>query len=95
MTPSRPPLPVLLLAVALSGPLAGCAQVAETPQQVAERRAADCGQLGFTPDSEGYRLCLLLQDTNERLGYLERRLAWIESDVLSRPGWYGPRRWWW
>jgi hypothetical protein len=75
-------------------PLVGCAQLVETPEQVAERRQESCTQAGFAEGSEGYRLCLLIQETNERLALLERRLAYMESDVYLRGGIYAPYRYW-
>jgi hypothetical protein len=74
----------LLLALIL--PLAACAGLArETREERDARLAADCTAAGFTAASDAYRLCLLLQATNERLAYVERRLAFIEQDVRFAP----------
>jgi hypothetical protein len=68
---------MLLLAL-----LAGCATAPpETPAERLARQGADCATAGFQRDTESYRLCLLLQEQNERLAALERRLAFIEQDV--------------
>ena len=72
--------------------LAGCAAAArETPEERTARRNADCTAAGLKPDSEGFRLCLLIQETNERLDTVERRLRFIEQD--TRFSGY-PQRWW-
>lgn len=83
----RWPLLVLLLG--------GCAtQPPETPAEMAARRELACQAAGFTPDSPDLRLCLLLQQTNERLAAVEQRLTWIEQQMSlgGRP--FGPV-WWW
>ena len=80
--------PALLLAALL----AGCATVPpETPAEATARRGLSCTEAGFEADTPDFRLCLLLQQTNERLAAVERRLGWIEQDAsllaaLSRPG---------
>lgn len=69
-------------ALALVLPLAACATAPpETPAERVARQGADCTAAGFQRDTEAYRLCLLLQEQNERMGALERRLAFIEQDV--------------
>ncbi len=69
--------------------LAGCSvPPEETPEEARARRTADCRTAGFTPDSPELRLCLLLQQTNERLAVLDRRLSRIEQDVQF-DGFYG------
>ena len=82
------PAPALLLLT-----LAGCATAPpETPAERVARQGADCTAAGFQRDTEAYRLCLLLQEQNERLAALERRLAFIEQDVRfpRLGGYYGP-----
>ncbi len=80
------------LALAL---LAGCATVApETPAEAVARRELSCREAGFEAESPEFKLCLLLQQTNERLAAVERRLGWLEQDTsLARPR-LGPG-WWW
>jgi hypothetical protein len=74
--------------------LAGCASVApETPQERQARFQAACNEAGFKADSEEYKLCLLIQQQNDRLSAVERRLGFIESDVNAPPLFY-PRGWW-
>jgi hypothetical protein len=70
----------LTIFLSLALPLAACAAW-ETPEQRDARLAADCTASGFTTGSDAYRLCLLLQATNDRLAYVERRLGFIEQDV--------------
>ena len=81
---------LLLLAL-----LAGCATVPpETLAEQAARRQLSCTEAGFAADSPEFRLCLILQETNERLAAVERRLGWLEQDAsLARP-YLGPG-WWW
>lgn len=81
----------LLLALLLGG----CTLPAqETPAETAARRQVACEAAGFTPDSPDLRLCLLLQQTNERLATVEQRLTWIEQQMSlgGRP--FGPPGWW-
>lgn len=84
---------LLLLIVAMA--LAGCAALPqpETPEQALTRRTATCQQAGIGESTPEFRLCLLLQQTNERLDAVERRLSWIEQDVRFPPPYYG--RYWW
>lgn len=83
--------PALLLA--LLG-LAGCAVPVETPAEAQARRAVGCEESGFTRDSPDFRLCILLQEANERLDAVERRLRFIEQDVrFAGPPYYRP--YWW
>ncbi|MEZ5848677.1 MAG: hypothetical protein R3C70_18160 [Geminicoccaceae bacterium] len=58
-----------------------CACATEDPQALLEADRADCVSLGFKPESESFALCLLLQDQNRRLSYIESRLGFIELDV--------------
>ena len=75
--------------------LAGCASVRpETPEERQARYQAACNEAGLQKDSEAYRLCLLIQQQNDRLTAVERRLGFIQSDLNSPPLFY-PRRWWW
>lgn len=84
--------PLLLAALAA---LAGCSlPPPETPEEANARRTADCRSAGFAPESSEFRLCLLLQQTNERLAVVDRRLRRIEQDVQFS-GAYGYRRGWW
>ena len=74
--------------------LAGCASVrSETPQERQARFQAACNEAGFKADTEAYKLCLLIQQQNDRLTAVERRLGFIESDVNAPPLFF-PRRWW-
>lgn len=74
--------------------LAGCAlPAAETPAQIDARRQTSCTEAGFAEGTPDFRLCLLLQQTNERLAAVERRLALIDQDWrLTRP-YFGPWGW--
>ena len=73
--------------------LGGCAVAArETPEERAARLQGDCTAAGFQPATEAFRLCLLLQQQDERLAALERRLGFIEQDVRLPP--LRPYRYW-
>ena len=72
--------------------LAGCATAArETPEERTARLNADCTAAGFKPDTESFRLCLLIQHTNDRLDWSSAACASIDQDI-GAPGY--PRRWW-
>ena len=84
-------LPTLL---PLSALLAGCTvPPAETPAEALARRQVSCTESGFTEGTADFRLCLLLQQTNERLAAVEQRLRWIEQDTSLRGPYFGPG-WW-
>ena len=51
-------------------------------------------EMGFAEGTPDFRLCVLLQQTNERLASVERRLSWIEQDVRFAGPYFGPG-WWW
>lgn len=72
---------------------AGCAAgVRETPEERTARLQDTCQGAGFVPGSESFRLCLLIQGTNERLAAVERRLVFIEQDTrFSGFGFHNPR----
>jgi hypothetical protein len=79
---------------ALAAGLGGCAvPPQETPAETLARRQLDCTDSGFTQGTPDFRLCVLLQQTNERLASLDRRLSWIERDVRF-PGPFFGRGWW-
>jgi hypothetical protein len=83
-----------LVAVAGLLLLAGCAAgVPETPQERQARFQAACNEAGFKADTEANKLCLLIQQQNDRLDAVERRLGFIQSDLNSPPLYY-PYRWW-
>jgi hypothetical protein len=82
---------------ALAGPLAGCAlPPLETPAEAQARQGQSCKEAGFTEGSENFRLCLLLQQTNERLAGVERRLGILEQQTAfpPGPGFYRRPYWW-
>lgn len=84
-----------LAAIAGLALLAGCATTPpETPQERQARFQAACNEAGFKADTEAYKLCLLIQQQNDRLSAVERRLGFIQSQVDTPPLFY-PRRWWW
>ena len=63
------------------------------PAEALTRRQTSCADAGFTADTPDFRLCLLLQQTNERLTAVERRLSALEQDwTLTRP-YFGPWPW--
>jgi hypothetical protein len=76
--------------------LAGCATTPpETPEQAAERRAVSCTEGGFAKDSDAYKVCLMLEQQNDRLDAMEERLRLIESQTVYGPAFPYPRRWYW
>jgi hypothetical protein len=83
-------VPALLLSVLV----AGCAVAPpETPAEAAARREVSCTAFGFTVDTPDFRLCLLLQQTNERLAAVEQRLSWVEQNTRLPGPYFGPG-WW-
>ena len=82
------------LAWAAAALLAGCTTAPpETPAEVVARRELSCTEAGLESGTPDFRLCLILQQTNDRLAAVERRLAWLERDAgFSRP-FFGPG-WW-
>lgn len=86
----------LLPLLAVPG-LAGCSlPPVETPAEAQARRIASCQEAGIAADTPEFRLCVLLQQTNDRLDVLERRLTRIEQDVrFPGPYPYYGSPWWW
>ena len=81
-------------AVCLAMLLGGCATVApETPAERLARRELSCKEAGFTEATPDFRLCLLLQQTNERLAAVEQRLRWLDQETSWPRPFYGPG-WW-
>jgi hypothetical protein len=78
----------------LAAGLGGCTvPPQETPAEALVRRQLDCTESGFAEGTPDFRLCVLLQQTNEHLASVDRRLTWIEQDTrFSRP--YFGRGWW-
>jgi hypothetical protein len=73
--------------------LAGCRSVAEIEQAAAEARRTSCLEAGFVEGTDAYRLCLLLQETQERIVRLERRIDLLDSEVSRIWSWGTLRRW--
>ena len=65
--------------------LVGACATPETPEQRQVRLAQNCAASGFKPDSDSYRLCLLIQQQSDRLAVVERRLSFIEQDTRFPP----------
>jgi hypothetical protein len=64
----------------------GCATVQkESPEAYAARLQASCTEAGFQRDTESYRLCLLIQDTNERLDAVEQQVRYVDMNTSFRP----------
>ena len=90
----KPPVRALAPALAAAALAGGCAAgPVETPAEAAARRQASCQEAGFAEGTPDFRLCLILQQTNERLGAVERRLAWIEQQTRLPGPYFGPG-WW-
>jgi outer membrane murein-binding lipoprotein Lpp len=82
-----------LIAVTLGLPLvAGCAPQEEIRAQIAEAQRLDCLAAGFEPDTDAFRLCLLIQDTNQRIAAVERRVDFLDSRAAFYP--WSRRSWW-
>ena len=80
--------PASILSCLLLLGLVGCTDI--DPAILAEHDRTACEELGFERDSDSWKLCLLLQDQNRRLAYIENRIGFIELDVdrygyLHRP----------
>jgi hypothetical protein len=83
------------VAVIAATPPTGCAlPPQETPAEALARRQLSCTEAGFQEGTPDFRLCVLLQQTNERLENVERRLGWIEQDVRFPPPYAGWPYWW-
>jgi hypothetical protein len=66
--------------------ISGCATVQkESPEVYAARLQANCTEAGFQRDTESYRLCLLIQNTNERLDAVEQQLRYVDMRTSFRP----------
>ena len=74
--------------------LAGCTSAAgESPAEVAARRELGCTEAGFAAATPEFRLCLMLQQTNERLAAVERQLQWLNQQTVWPRAYFGPG-WW-
>jgi len=82
-----------LTLVALGLVLAGCQSTAELEQAAAEARRASCLEAGFAEGSDAYRLCLILQETQDRIARLERRIDLLDSELSRVWTWGALRRW--
>ena len=92
---SRSRVSRILAAAALlvTGLAAGCATKPETPAEAASRRELGCKEAGFVEATPEFRLCLMLQQTNERLAALERQLRWQDQQLAWPRPFVGPG-WW-
>jgi hypothetical protein len=82
----------LLIAAGILLLISGCATVQkESPEAYVARLQANCTEAGFQRDTENYRLCLLIQGTNERLDAVEQQLRYVDMNTRWRPYPY----WWW
>jgi len=75
--------PPRLVVGALGLLLLTACQTGPTLEELQAVDVAACDAAGFEPGSDAHGLCLLLQTTNRRLAFLERRLDFIELDVRS------------
>ena len=82
----------LLIAAGILLLISGCATVQkESPEAYVARLQANCTEAGFQRDTENYRLCLLIQGTNERLDAVEQQLRYVDMNTSFRPY----HHWWW
>ncbi|MCB2056266.1 MAG: hypothetical protein KDE35_18760 [Geminicoccaceae bacterium] len=68
------------LVIALGTCLALSACAVPDPVDLAAMDALECTEAGFEPDTDTYRLCLMLQAYDRRLRSIETRLGFIELD---------------
>jgi hypothetical protein len=73
--------------------LAGCQSAAEIERAAAEARRTSCLEAGFTEGTDAYRLCLILQEAQDRIGRLERRIDLLDSELSQLWTWGALRRW--
>lgn len=75
--------PLVLLALL---PLAACAEPL-APADLARIDRRTCEEAGFAQGADAFRLCLLIQDQNRRIGHLESEVTrlGIRSDSLLYP----------
>lgn len=72
--------------------VAGCQSAAELEQAAVEARRTSCLEAGFAEGSDAYRLCLILQETQDRIARVERRIDFLDAEIsgLRTFGrWYG------
>jgi hypothetical protein len=72
--------------------LAGCAQTVQSPESIMAARMESCRAAGFMEDSDAFRLCLLVEQLNDRIDRLERR---IDLYAIDRPLYRPWSPYWW
>ncbi len=70
-----------LLVAAFVPLLAGCESAAERRAAFEAAISESCRSQGFTEGTDAFRMCLLLERTNARIGILENRLDQLELDI--------------
>ena len=75
--------PLLLLALL---PLAACVEPL-APADLARIDQETCAEAGFAPNADAFKLCLLIQDQNRRIGLLESEVTrlGLRSDSFLYP----------
>lgn len=73
--------------------LVGCQTPAEYERVLAQTRVEDCKAAGFIENTDPFRLCLMIRETNERIERVERRIDFLDAEI-SRAVTFGIwRRW--
>lgn len=63
--------------------VAGCQSTAELERAAIEARRTSCLEAGFAEGSDAYRLCLILEETQDRIARLERRIDFLDAEISS------------
>jgi hypothetical protein len=61
--------------------LAGCESAGQRRAAFEAAISENCRSQGFTEGTDAFRMCLLLERTNARIGILENRLDQLELDI--------------
>lgn len=77
--------PALLLALLLLG---ACQSPSEIAKAMDDERQEACRSRGFEPGKESFALCLMIQETHQRLGQVERRIDLLDNE-LNRVSGFG------
>ena len=61
--------------------LGACQSAEEYAKVLAEERQAACQARGFDPGRQNFELCLMMQETRQRLEQVERRIDLLDSQI--------------
>ncbi len=71
----------LIVVLSLALACTGCMSQQEIEQQQALQQHQRCTAAGFPPDSDSYRLCLLIEAQNQRVDALQRQMQFLQTDI--------------